>query len=90
MAPFSFHLFSWMAGPSMKKTWDIDKFMERGWQQTMKMTLHNELYQFEAMWDVDRYESDSDEMYEDDIIDNFHCETENFMLDIACTSTYTI
>jgi hypothetical protein len=33
------------------------------------MALHKELYKFEAMWDIDRYESDSDEgeIYEDDV-----------------------
>jgi hypothetical protein len=31
------------------------------------MALHKELYKLEAMWDIDRYESDSDEMYEDEV-----------------------
>jgi hypothetical protein len=40
------------------------------------MALHKELYQFKAMRDIDRYESDSDEdeIYENDVIkddDNF-------------------
>jgi hypothetical protein len=52
---------------------DINKFVEKGYdnKQSVKMALHKELhvYKFEAMWDVDRYESDSDEdeMYEDDV-----------------------
>ena len=59
-------------GPIHEKVMrDIDKFMEKGYdnKQSIKMALHKELYQFEAMWDVDRYESDSDEdeMYEDDV-----------------------
>jgi hypothetical protein len=54
-------------GPIHEKVMNyIDKFIEKG--QSIEMVLHKELYQFEAVWDIDRYESDSDEdeMYDND------------------------
>ena len=69
---FLLSLIQLNGGPIHEKVMsDIDKFIEKGYdnKQSIKMPLHKELYQFEAMWDVDRCESDSDEdeMYEDDV-----------------------
>jgi hypothetical protein len=49
---------------------DIYKLIEKGYdnERSVKMAIHKDLYQFEAMWDIDGYESDEDEMYDDDVI----------------------
>jgi hypothetical protein len=69
---FLLSLIQLNGGPIHEKVMsDIDKFIEKGCDnnQSIKMPLHKELYKFEAIWDIDKYESDSDEdeMYEDDV-----------------------
>jgi hypothetical protein len=63
---------------------NIDKFTEKGYdnKQSIKMALHKELYKFEAMWDIDRYESGSDEddMYEDDFSEDYENLLESLLL----------
>ena len=68
---FILSLLQLSGGPIHEKVMeDVDKFHKKGYgrMKSIKMALHKRRYQFDAMWDSDKYEKEDDDVMDENEI----------------------